>query len=150
MRARIVVVVALAAVGVLSTALAATASVAGMSPVVSTKLSSRNEVPKKSPMGSGLAVVHLDSSKGTVCWTFTNVTGIGKPTAAHIHKGAAGKAGPVVVPLGAAYKAKGCVKAPGALIGTIEEHPSAYYVNVHTAKYPAGAIRGSLVAGMHG
>jgi hypothetical protein len=33
-------------------------------------------------------------------------------------------------------------------IEAIESHPNAYYVNVHTAKYPNGAIRGQLVAGM--
>ena len=83
-----------------------------MSPVVSAKLAGKNEVPKGSPAGSGLVVLHLDATKGTVCWTFAEVAKIGKATAAHIHKGGAGKAGPVVVPLGAVYKAKGCTKAP--------------------------------------
>ena len=73
---------------------------------------------------------------------------IDKPLASHIHKGAAGTAGPVVVPLGAAYKAKGCTKAPAKVVAAIEEHPSSYYVNIHTTKYPAGAIRGQLVVGM--
>jgi hypothetical protein len=35
-----------------------------------------------------------------------------------------------------------------SLIDAIESSPNAYYVNVHTAKYPDGAIRGQLVAGM--
>ncbi len=54
----------------------------------------------------------------------------------------------MVVPFGAAYKAKGCTKAAKSLIAAIESHPNSYYVNVHTAKYPGGAIRGQLVAGM--
>ena len=78
------------------------------------------------------------------------MTGFDKPTAAHIHRGRAGAAGPVVVPFGKTYKAKGCTKAAKTTIGKVEEHPNAYYVNVHSAKYPAGAIRGQLVAGMIG
>ena len=84
---------------------------------------------------------------GKVCWAFT-VKGIGTPTAAHIHKGGAGVAGPIVVPLGGAYKAKGCAPASKSVVAAIEASPSAYYVNVHTAKYPNGAIRGQLVVGM--
>jgi len=60
----------------------------------------------------------------------------------------AGKAGPIVVALGGHYKAKGCTSAPKKTIEAIESNPNAYYVNVHTAKYPNGAIRGQLVAGM--
>jgi hypothetical protein len=97
--------------------------------------------------GRGAGVFDFSGSK--MCFGLT-VHGIAKPTAAHIHKAGAGKSGPVVVPFGAAYKAKGCAKAASKLIGAIGEHPSAYYVNVHTAKYPNGAIRGNLAPGMHG
>ena len=150
MRARLLVAMAIVAVVVPVTALASSSRHASMSPVVSAALSGKNEVPKGSPTGSGLAVVHFDGTKRTVCWTFAKVAKIGTPTAAHIHKGKARTAGPVVVPLGASYKTKGCTKASAKVIGAIEEHPGSYYVNVHTAKYPAGAIRGTLVVGMHG
>jgi len=151
MRVRLLTAVAMvAAVAIPVAALASSTGTAMMSPVVSAKLLGKNEVPKGSPTGSGLAVVHLNAAAGTVCWTFSKVVKIDKKTAAHIHKGKPGTAGPVVVPFGAAYKAKGCTKAPKTLITAIEEHPAAYYVNIHTTKYPGGAIRGSLVAGMHG
>jgi hypothetical protein len=149
MRSRSLLLAALAALALPAVAMAVSSVHSGMSPVVSAKLLGSKEVPKAGA-GTGLVVLHLDGGKGTVCWTFTNVAKIDKASAAHIHKGVAGKAGPVVVPLGGAYKAKGCTKAASKLIGTIEEHPSAYYVNVHTAKYPNGAIRGNLAAGMHG
>jgi hypothetical protein len=122
-----------------------------MSPVVSAKLKGSNEAPVKGdPNGKGLAVIHLNAAKGTTCWAFKGVSGIAKPTAAHIHKGGKGGSGPVVVPFGASYKASGCVKTSKATIEKIESSPNAYYVNIHNAKYPAGALRGQLVAGMDG
>ena len=36
------------------------------------------------------------------------------------------------------------MKAAKSLITAIAKSPSAYYVNIHTIKYPAGAIRGQL------
>lgn len=147
MRARFLAAAVLAAALV---AVVATAAFAAMSPVVSAKLSGRAEVPKGPAAGSGLVIFHLNATKGQVCWDFKNVTGIDAATAAHIHKGSAGAAGPVIVPLGAAYKAKGCTSAPKQVVAQIEEHPNRYYANVHTAKYPAGAIRGQLAAGMTG
>jgi hypothetical protein len=62
--------------------------------------------------------------------------------AAHIHKGRPGVAGPVVVPFGKVYKSKGCTTTTAAIAAAIQKTPSAYYVNVHNAKFPAGALRG--------
>ena len=129
----------------------ALASGQSMSPVVSAKLKGVSEAGVKGdPNGSGLVVLRLSTSKGTVCWQFSAVKNIAKPLQAHIHKGAKGVSGPIVVPLGASYKAKGCTKAAKGLIEKIETSPNAYYVNIHNAKYPAGAIRGQLAVGMHG
>jgi hypothetical protein len=38
----------------------------------------------------------------------------------------------------------GCVSAPKATVRPTPRHPGRYYVNVHTAKFPAGAARGQL------
>jgi hypothetical protein len=125
----------------------ALAGASAMHPALSAKLLGSQETPAKGPAG-GHGIVNLDlkAGSGKVCWTFSGIAGIGKPAAAHIHKASAGKAGPVVVPLGAAYTAKGCVSAAKPAIEAVESNPNAYYVNVHTAKYPNGAIRGQLVA----
>ena len=138
-----------AAVALALPALALAAS-SSMSPVVSAKLKGGNEVPKDDPNGTGLVVLHLSTAKGTACWQFSHVANIAKPTAAHVHKGRKGVSGPIVVPLGATYKAKGCQKASKSLIEAIETNPNRYYVNIHNARYPGGAIRGQLVVGMTG
>jgi CHRD domain len=42
-------------------------------------------------------------------------------------------------------KASGCAEGvASALIDDIGNHPAAYYVNVHTAPFPGGAMRGNL------
>jgi hypothetical protein len=136
---------ALAAVVFLTTASAA------MSPVVSAKLSGKNEAPAKGdPNGVGLVILHLNAKKGTACWEFKGVRRIATPQAAHIHKGRKGKAGPVSVPLGAKYRAKGCQKTSKRTIEAIETRPNNFYVNIHNAPYPNGALRGQLVVGMSG
>jgi len=141
---------ALAVVALVVPALAL-AGAQSMSPVVSAKLKGASEAPAKGdPNGRGLAVIHFNAAKGTTCWSFTGVSGIDKPTAAHIHEGSNGASGPVVVPFGKAYSAKGCMKTAKATIEKIETRPNAFYVNIHTAKYPAGALRGQLVVGMEG
>ena len=122
-----------------------------MSPVVSAKLKGSNEAPVKGDLnGKGLAVIHFNGAKGTTCWDFKGVSGIAKPTAAHIHKGKKGASGPIVIAFGTSYKASGCVKSAKSTIEKIETNPNAYYVNIHNARYPAGALRGQLVAGMQG
>jgi CHRD domain len=117
---------------------------------VSAKLIGKAEKPAGDPNGSGFVVIKLNEDTGRVCWTFSKVKNIGTPQAAHIHKGKAGRSGPVWIPLGGAYKAKGCVKATKHQVDEVLEYPNRYYVNVHNAKFPNGAIRGQLTAGSKG
>jgi len=142
MRARVLVVCLLGLLCLPALALAAVS--AGTKTFTATLLGS-NEVPKGAPKGSGKAVVTLNAGTAKVCWTFSSLKGISKVNASHIHKAPKGKSGPVVVAFfSGALKTKGCVKASKSLIKAIEKSPGAYYVNIHTAKYPAGAIRGQL------
>ena len=84
---------------------------------------------------------------GLVCYRLhaENVT---LPTiAAHIHKGAAGVNGPVVVPFsapGANGTSSGCTATTAAIIDDILANRAGYYVNVHTKEHPGGAIRAQL------
>lgn len=95
----------------------------------------------------GKAEVTLNAKTGKVCWEFKLAKIDGKPNQAHIHKGKAGVAGNVVVPFGASYKRQGCTSAAKSLVKAILKSPGSYYVNVHNAKHPAGAMRGQLTRG---
>ena len=126
---------------------AALALPGAMHPELGAKLAGKNEVPKGSPTAHGIVNLTLSSAKQSVCWRF-ELVGVSKPAVAHIHKGRAGVSGPIFIPLGKAYKAKGCTSASKAKIEAVESKPNGFYVNVHNAKYPAGVVRGQLVAGM--
>ena len=64
---------------------------------------------------------------------------------AHIHRAPAGSPGPVVIGFNPAVNGlSGCVSADPDLIKTIRQNPEGFYVNVHTAEFPAGAVRGQL------
>jgi hypothetical protein len=99
------------------------------------------ETPKGDPDGRGTAEVKITGRR--VCWEI-KVSKVQTIVAAHIHKGKPGVEGPVVVPFGKVYRSKGCTTTTAALAAAIRRTPSAYYVNVHNAKYPAGALRGQL------
>jgi hypothetical protein len=95
--------------------------------------------------GSGTATVTLAATKGQVCYEIS-VSGIGEPSAAHIHQAPAGVAGDIVVPFAtpAGGKGSGCVDVAKDLLGKIVANPAGFYVNVHTAEFPKGAVRGQL------
>ncbi len=104
-----------------------------------------NGVPPGDPDGFGYARVTIDLDASTVCYQLS-VAGTDTPIAAHIHEGGPGVAGPVVVPFEApaAGLSKGCVDVDPALAAMIVNNPHGYYVNVHTAADPPGAVRGQL------
>jgi hypothetical protein len=107
-------------------------------------LKGNNEAPAAPASNKGKVELKLNAATGKVCWEFKLGKIDGKPSQAHIHKGKAGVSGNVVVPLGANYKRQGCTTAAKSLVKSIAGHPGAYYVNVHNAKHPLGAMRGQL------
>ena len=106
-----------------------------------TTLSGAEEVPPADPDGSGFARISLNYGQGQVCWE-VSYQGIAAPVAAHIHSAPAGVNGPVVVPLNPINF--GCVTVENGLIKAIIQNPELYYVNVHNADFPGGALRGQL------
>jgi hypothetical protein len=113
---------------------------------LSTTLSGAAEVPGPGdPDGSGTATITLNPGQNQVCFELT-VSNIAPATAAHIHVAPADKAGPVVVGLTAptSGSSKDCVTLEQQKIKEIIKTPSAYYINVHNAEFPDGAVRGQL------
>jgi hypothetical protein len=109
------------------------------------------------PGGTGSAFVSLNPG-GRVCYvievTLTTpgdvpqepAPGIGN---AHIHDVATGG---IAIHLdstftslgGGTFLATGCVRGDKAVVRDVIAHPDQYYVNVHTASFPAGAVSGTL------
>jgi hypothetical protein len=114
--------------------------------ILTTDMTGKEEAPGPGdPDGFGKALFRLDVEKSEVCWIL-KVVNIAPATAAHIHLAPAGSPGPVVVPLSPPTdgKSTGCATVDKAIVMAIAENPGAYYVNVHNADYPAGAVRGQL------
>jgi hypothetical protein len=113
---------------------------------LSATLTGAAEVPGPGdPDGAGTFKAELNPGQNQICYELA-VSNIGTPTAAHIHVGASDKAGPIVVNLKAPVDgmAKECVEFDREKIKLIIQKPADYYVNVHNAEFPDGAVRGQL------
>ena len=103
-----------------------------------------NEVPPVTTQAYGTGVVNIAPDRSvTVTLSVIDMA----PTAAHIHEGAAGSNGPVIVPL--RKISERAFTAPDNAKLT-ETQYTAYkagnlYVNVHSAKNPGGEIRAQIV-----
>ena len=101
------------------------------------------------PDGAGTALVNIDVDKRQVCFD-VSVQRLDQPIATHIHEGEVGKAGPVVIPLTAPSSGDGSVKActdaETGVLTRLTAQPGSFYVNVHTGRFPEGAVRGQLKA----
>lgn len=113
-----------------------------------------SEVPDPGdPDGSGVGRFRVNVRTQRVCYAMS-VQDITLPAAAaHIHRGAAGVAGPPKITLnnptevgssgiGLAFGCEGDVRK--LLLRRIRANPDRFYVNVHNADFPDGAIRGQL------
>jgi hypothetical protein len=88
----------------------------------------------------------IDGTK--LCFGIT-VRNLDGPVAAHIHSGSPKVMGPVVIPLtqptaGDPGASAGCVDVTAAQARSLQRRPARFYVNVHTAAFPNGAVRGQL------
>jgi hypothetical protein len=149
MRSRLLVILVLVGIVVLGAIGAAGATRAseashGGRPLHATLLPD-NQVPPTASSGSGTALVTLNQGQGEVCWDIS-VNDLTSPVIlAHIHQGAGGTNGPIVVDFMEPVNGlNGCVSADAALIKAIRQDPAGYYVNVHTETYPGGEVRGQL------
>lgn len=116
-----------------------------------------NEVPVTDLDARGRAHVEIDVSSGEVCFS-VRFDRAGTPNRGHIHVGVAGVNGGIVVPLFELVnmpaderndalergRLEDCVTADPAVVQAIADNPEGYYVNLHNARFPAGAARGQL------
>jgi CHRD domain len=132
-------VIALVAALVLSASAAASPSKEIM---LGAKLDAMQDHAKSS--GKGTFTATVTGSKLSWHLTFSHLTG--PATAAHIHLGKKGVAGNVLVPLCTPCKptSMGTVKLNAMQLRDVKT--MATYVNVHTAKFPNGEIRGQIAA----
>jgi hypothetical protein len=109
---------------------------------VSVKLTGAEEVPPVQASGTGEGTIRVNSDgavEGSV-----KTTGV-EGTMAHIHQGAKGQNGPVIIPLtksGDTYTVPAGAKLNEAQIKAFKE--GGLYVNVHTAKNKGGEVRGQM------
>ena len=109
-------------------------------------LTGAQEVPGPGdPDGTGIAIIRINQGQGTIYYELM-VSNIEPAAAAHIHRGVFGMAGGVVVHLAAPTNgtSSGTATASAELIKEISQYPERFYVNVHNAPFPGGAVRGQL------
>ena len=131
----------------LTGAVAILASCQSMSPMMMTgqqvALSGAGEVPPVTTTASGSGTVTIkDDRSVSAKITVTGMTA----TASHIHEGAAGANGPVIVPF--TKTGDNTFAAPDGAKLTESQYASYkagnLYVNVHSAKNPGGEVRAQL------
>jgi hypothetical protein len=131
----------------------------------SATLSGSDEVPPTESNSTGTAKFQVNDNNSQVSY-WVNITGIKKVNQAHIHNGTSGENGDIVATLSKGKSAKGDDSPPqigfagnitkddlqGPLKGkeisdliTLMSDGGAY-ANVHTDKYPKGAIRGQIAS----
>jgi hypothetical protein len=101
------------------------------------------------PRGVGDASFTLTGDR--ICGTFnlTQATSF-TVTGTHIHQGAAGVNGTIVVDFGVAtLGVQTCLNCPssacsGDVLSQIKANPAGFYANIHTTPHPNGAVRGQL------
>jgi hypothetical protein len=105
------------------------------------------------PDGQGISMIRASGHRITYTMAWSR---IGQPEMGHIHAGAAGVNGPIVVPLFSGVVPEHIFAIHGQvngvdkhLVTTIRHAPREYYVNLHTAGFPGGAIRGKLYPAGH-
>lgn len=113
-------------------------------------LNARQSVPRPRGASRARGTFTVTATKAgataTVRWRLTFGRMTGRALAAHVHIGARGRAGRVIVPLCGPCRSGtgGTVNVSGAALAALESGRA--YVNVHTRRNPAGEIRGQIAA----
>jgi hypothetical protein len=136
------------------------AYVSGGAVTYAAELRPGNEVPPANSSAYGSAFVTFDFINSFIAWD-VRVNGIANPSLSHIHRGAAGANGPVIINFAtsAGQVAGGRTSGAGPITqfqsGNLQPSDltalatpggaAGYYVNVHSSAFPGGEVRGQLV-----
>jgi hypothetical protein len=122
---------------------------------VKTTLNTKLEVPKPKGATSGTGTFTgklevVSATKATLKWKLSFAHLSGPALAAHVHLGAPGKAGKVVVPLCGPCRSGGSGNSSVTALAAAAMIAGKAYVNVHTKANPNGEIRGTVKAASAG
>jgi hypothetical protein len=135
----------IAAIGVLASAALATGGTVKKSVKFGAALNIGQEVPHPKGTKAGASGHFSATLDGTTLkWSLTFAHLSGPATASHIHSGARGKSGNVLVALcgPCTSPASGTATVTADQVASMKSGGT--YVNVHTAKNPNGEIRGQI------
>lgn len=109
-------------------------------------LSPSQEVPATASTGSGQAEVQFNENTNMLTWKVTYSGLTGAASAAHIHgPAAAGANAGVVIPFTGDMNAQPMMGEKAITSAQYADLAAGlYYVNIHTARFPGGEIRGQL------
>jgi hypothetical protein len=100
--------------------------------------------PAGAPNGSGLAVISINAATRELCWQFSQLKNVTAPTVARIYR----LAGPTTwrygYTLGRPFKSSGCLPENWIILGFLGAKPQQFWVSIHTAQFPGGAVRGQV------
>ena len=116
-------------------------------PIVHLKATLTRKGLGKSGARHGHGKVALTLSGQSVCWRFTQLVRIGRPTRAGIRFKPQGKPGRTVLALGRRYRPRGCVAVRMQISTPLTNEPADYYVVVASKRHRFGAVRGRLAPG---
>ena len=106
------------------------------------------EVPPEDgdPLGSGSGTCDIKSN-GEICcdFTFNTTTVDSVVSGVHIHQGNVGTEDPGTIVVSFGVSLETCVKPGQATLDAIISGPPGFYANIHTNKFPNGAVRDQLL-----
>lgn len=106
--------------------------------------SGENAAQPGAPNGSGFAVISVNAPKRKLCWKFSRLKNVTAPTQARMYFREAGlDSWKLGQRLGRVYKSSGCIPTPAGT-KSLEYGPQQWWVAIHSAHFPGGAVRGQL------
>jgi hypothetical protein len=97
------------------------------------------------PEATGSARLTIEGT--TIRFRIRTQPNLGKVVATHLHAGASGVNGPMVHELNPGFTGElleGSTSVTPEIAAAVVANPAAYYVKLHSLKFPGGAIRGQL------